>query len=109
MFVRRDFSGAICAISKTESVDCFEAVGSDSAELLAFLREFQPEVEQSLAESDLQMARVMEDVVNVLIDKSVICFTDLPEAAQSKLMHRKEMRGHFQAISLLDDDDDIKF
>lgn len=108
MFVKRDSDGAICAISKVETADCQEVVEPDSTELLTFLRQLQPEVEQSLAESDLQMARVLEDVVNVLIDKSVIRFTDLPQAAQEKLMQRKEMRGQFQAISLLDDEDDIK-
>lgn len=106
MFVKRDADGTICAISKVESSECTEVIAEDSPELAAFLRQIQPEVEQSLAESDLQMARVLEDVVNVLIDKSIIRFTDLPEAAQKKLMHRKEMRGQHQAISLLGDDDD---
>ncbi|MDO6570963.1 hypothetical protein Q4526_08450 [Gilvimarinus sp. 2_MG-2023] len=105
MFVKRDDSGAICAVSKVESGG-FAAIASDSPELAAFLRQIQPDVGQSLVASDQQMARVLEDVVNVLIDKSIIRFTDLPEAAQKKLMHRKEMRGQHQAISVLGSDDD---
>ena len=45
-----------------------------------------------LDESDLAMARVLEDVVGVLVDKGVLRFTDLPEAAQKKLLARSEAR-----------------
>jgi hypothetical protein len=43
-------------------------------------------------ESDLAMARVVEDLVNLLITKGVLRFTDLPEAAQKKLLARSEAR-----------------
>ena len=110
MFVKRDAQGDICALSKEKSEGFGEEVAPESAEFVAFLQQVRPDVEQSLtelAESDLQMARVMEDVVNLLIDKSIIRFTDLPPAAQKKLMYRKEIRGQAGAISLLGDDDDL--
>lgn len=106
MFVKRDSSGAICAVSLAATTEVMEEIADDSAELLVFLQQLRPEMEQSLVQTDLQMARVLEDVVNLLIDKSVIRFTDLPEAAQSKLLIRKEMRGKFQSITLLDDDEE---
>ena len=45
-----------------------------------------------LNESDLAMARVVEDLVDVLVNKGVLRFTDLPEAAQKKLRTRQAAR-----------------
>ena len=52
----------------------------------------------------------LEDVIGVLIDKSVIRFTDLPKQAQRKLSERHFMRDHINSVGLLDesgDDDGI--
>ena len=46
-----------------------------------------------LAESDLAMARVIEDLVETLIYKGVITMDDLPVAAQKKLTSRQTIRG----------------
>ena len=42
----------------------------------------------SLAESDQEMVRVIEDLIKVLVDKKVTDAHDLPEAARSKLLRR---------------------
>jgi hypothetical protein len=39
---------------------------------------------------------VLEDVIDVLITRGVIQFTDLPEAAQSKLLERRETRANLK-------------
>lgn len=57
----------------------------------------EPPVE--LQRSDLEMIRVYEDVVDVLISKRIICLTDLPLAAQEKLLRRKHMRSLFATFS----------
>ena len=106
MYVKRNESGRITAVSVVVEGDINEPIEPASAELAMFLDQHRPELQQSLEQSDLQMARVMEDVVNLLIDKAIIRFTDLPDAAQHKLMHRREMRGQFNAIEFLDDDED---
>ena len=60
--------------------------------------------EKSLSESDADMARVMEDLIDVLIHRGVIQFTDLPEAAQAKLLHRRKTRAQIsQSLQLLPD------
>ena len=51
---------------------------------------------QALSESDAAIARVLEDLVDVLITRGVIQFTDLPEAAQSKLLNRRQTRAMLQ-------------
>lgn len=60
----------------------------------------------SLSQSDSEMARVLEDLVDVLITRGVIQFTDLPEAAQAKLLERRQNRvALHQRLNLLPDDD----
>jgi hypothetical protein len=49
---------------------------------------------QSMLEtSDSEMMRVLEDLVNLLTEKRIIQFTELPMAAQKKLLSRKWVRG----------------
>ncbi len=107
MFVKRNISGEICAVSIECEDGICETVDEASSELAEFLGHHKPDVKQSLEHSDLQMARVMEDVVHLLIDKNIIQFTELPIAAQQKLMSRREMRGKFQAINLLGDEESL--
>jgi hypothetical protein len=57
-----------------------------------------------LAESDQALIRVVEDLVDTLIGKDLLRFTDLPEAAQAKLLERRNLRRSVNALNLLDDD-----
>jgi len=63
--------------------------------------------DDGLNESDLPFVRVLEDVIDLLIDKSLIRFTDLPLAAQNKLLQRRSTRERRQGLSLLVDEDAI--
>jgi len=60
---------------------------------------------EKLAESDQALIRVVEDVVDTLIRKDLLHFTDLPEAAQAKLLERRVLRKSANALNLLQDDD----
>jgi hypothetical protein len=51
-----------------------------------------PTLPNALAESDITLARVLEDLIDVLITRGQIQFTDLPVAAQAKLLERRESR-----------------
>ena len=51
------------------------------------------ELQSALVASDLELVRVLEDLIAVLIDKRIIMLTDLPKAAQQKLAHRYELRS----------------
>lgn len=57
------------------------------------------------AESDQALIRVVEDLIDTLIRKELLHFTDLPEAAQAKLLERRSLRRSVNALSLLKDDD----
>jgi hypothetical protein len=49
-------------------------------------------------ESDLALARVIEDLIEVLIDKKLIMFTDFPKGAQRKLLDRRGLRKEFDLV-----------
>lgn len=60
---------------------------------------------RSLSESDAGLARVTEDLIDILITRGVIQFTDFPPGAQAKLLQRRQTRATLsQRLRLLDDD-----
>ena len=59
-----------------------------------------------LAESDAGLARVTEDLIDILISRGVIQFTDFPPGAQAKLLERRQTRATLsKRLSLLDEGD----
>lgn len=70
----------------------------------------QPDKVNALSQSDTSLVRVLEDLIDVLINRGVIQFTDLPEAAQTKLLERRETRASLtKRLQLLptDPNDDL--
>jgi len=107
MYIKRNAAGELVAVSKIAASDFVAAVASDAAELLAFSQQEKTAEQLALEQTDQTMARVMEDLVSLLVEQGVIRFTDLPDAAQHKLLNRRELRGKRQGIDLLDDGDDL--
>jgi len=73
-----------------------------------FLSSTLPELaEEQLSQSDAAIARVLEDLINELINRGVIKFTDLPVPAQDKLLSRQQTRAQLKnALGLLPVDDE---
>ena len=61
---------------------------------------------QQLQQSDLDMIRVLDDLINVLISKGVLRITDLPEAAQAKLVGRSKARDSLGGLHRLINEDE---
>lgn len=101
-FVLLDENNHIVAVY-TENVDGAVEVAPDDPALREFIYRNHPEEEQreKLMKSDLTLARVMEDLIDVLIEKGVIMFTDFPEAAQKKLLERRGFRKEFSYVQNL--------
>ncbi|MDP1708663.1 MAG: hypothetical protein Q8L89_06325 [Gammaproteobacteria bacterium] len=59
------------------------------------------EAQLLLAHLDAKMIRVLDDLVDLLIEKQVILFTDLPVEARQKILARKKTRGRLQNLSIL--------
>ena len=103
-FVKRDESGKIDAVSINESADFAEFLDAESAELEVFLENARPSAD-SLRESDSDLVRVLEDLIEMLTAKGVIMFTELPESAQQKILFRKRLRkDRTNVLDLLGDE-----
>lgn len=60
----------------------------------------------SFSSADVEFVRVIEDLIDVLITKNLIMHTDLPPAAQKKLVLRRDLRNRLQKpLNLLGSDD----
>lgn len=100
-YVLRNATGLIVAVL-SEQVEGAEVVGSNDPELQRFLRSDSPELraQRELLESDMGLIRVIEDLIDVLIERGAIIFTDFPESVQKKLLGRRGLRKEF---SYMDD------
>ena len=99
-FVTRDKDGHIVAIQAIKSKTAQERLTPDHPELREFLGQTSDseEIQNALVASDLELARVLEDLIAVLIDKRIIMLTDLAMAAQQKLANRYELRSRLADI-----------
>lgn len=109
MYIKKNEHGEIVAISAEPLPGVDEPVSSDDSAVEDFLRELGLGAPAAMAASDLEMARVMEDVIELLVDRQIFRFTDLPRPAQQKLNQRQAMRNQSRAIDLLDDDEVLGF
>ncbi len=104
-FVKRDQAGKITAIYNQPMAGGTDELPANDPELLAFLLagdgDRDPDSKLDLVESDIGMVRVLEDLINLLIDNGVIRITDLPEAAQQKLLERGALRSKFGYLGTL--------
>ena len=98
-YVRRDADGRVDAVFARPEGAATEELAADSPDLLAFLG--QEAGRPSFVESDLAMARVLEDLIDLLIDKGLVLFTDFPEAARQKLVDRHGLRREFAYVDSL--------
>lgn len=107
MYIKRDDNGTIELISREVTPECSEFLPADSTELLDFLTEHESrEGAAHFRASDLAFVRVLEDVIELLMDKGVISFTDLPEPAQQKVMERQSLRRKLNGLNLMSGTDE---
>ena len=105
-YVGRDAEGRILTVAAEAGANAAESIDTGAPELERFLATIRPEATSDLQRSDLALIRVVEDLVDTLIDKNLIRFTDLPEAARQKLMLRRSLRSSINTLKLLGDADD---
>jgi len=109
-FIKRNETGDIVAVSLLPDYGFDEELAADNEELLSFYRaqEAPYNADVALEESDREIIRVVEDLVVLLTDKGIIQFTELPDAAQNKMLHRRSLRHSFNELSelLLDGEDE---
>jgi len=103
-YVTRDTTGRIIATSPTPLDGASELIAADAPELLVFVEALTGNASE-LALSDMKLIRAIEDIVDLLISKNIICITDLPPAVQNKLLERRSLRHSLNALNLIGDDD----
>ena len=94
LYAIRNEEGRIISLSETFQSGA-EVVDIKNKEVLEFLSINDDEfsAEEFLTKSDTAVSRIFEDLIDVLVGKNIIMFTDLPEMAQKKLLSRKLARN----------------
>lgn len=108
-YIFKNAQGHIVAASASENLgEGWEFIEGNAKEYLEFLENSLAE-NAPFRESDIQLARVLEDLISLLIDRDLIRFTDFPHAAQKRLNDRQTMRKKTQLSSIVDESSDIIF
>lgn len=118
LMCRRDAQGRIVALTRQAltpaqiKMGAWQTVLATDPEVDAFMRQVSRNAD-ALSQSDIGLARVLEDLIDTLIDRGLLQFTDLPDAAQAKLLERRETRANLpNRLDLLSndgDDDGVRF
>lgn len=102
--VFRNAEGGIQSVSRLAQPGG-EVLDENDPEIRRF---FKADTGPSFDAADADFVRVLEDLIDTLILKNVIHHTDLPPAAQKKLLIRKGLRSRLHgALNLLGSDDRI--
>jgi len=102
-YVMRDIDGNIIAVSPKQIISpAWEFIDGHSTEYLDFLESAIAELDP-FRESDIQLARVLEDLISMLIERDLIRFTDFSDPAQKRLIERQTLRMRNKELNLIDD------
>ena len=101
-YVLRDESGQVYAVSQS-AIAGWEQLEEGAKDYIEYLATAVSK-EDKFRESDIQLARVLEDLISLLIDRDFIRFTDFPEHAQKRLIEREGLRARKSELNLLSDD-----
>ena len=104
-YIKRNNAGEITAVSEEALPGFVLATEQDADEISDFGIELVGKDEAELLKTDLEFVRVLEDVIELLMAKNVIQFTELPDASQAKMLKRKKLRGGLGGkLDLLDEE-----
>jgi len=111
LYIQQDSSGKPIAIHNNRQSDTDQEVPLNDPKVLALLADSGKKAAalEVLAASDIELIRVIEDLAHLLIEKQVLLYTELPEAAQKKLQARCKIRENLNCLSKLIDNDDRIF
>lgn len=100
LYVERGKDGRIIALHNASSPAAQEEKSMLDEEVLAFFNATDS-WKQLIAMSDLGTVRILEDLIDILIRKNIIYFTELPEHAQQRINERKQLREKMLSDNLL--------
>lgn len=105
-YVERAEDGRIIALHGSPNPSAVEQKSMMDEEVLRFLSKSGTDdaLKQLLAVTDIGTIRILEDIIDLLIRKNIINFTELPEQAQRRIRDRKQLREKMVTQDLLVDD-----
>ncbi len=107
IYVERNEQGNITSLSLTSSTTN-EEISVGSPELIEFIKH-APNCDELtslvLNRLDLDMVRVIEDLLDIMIDRDLLRFTDLPIPVQDKLMFKRKIRNLNNENSILQEEE----
>ncbi|CAA6605071.1 conserved hypothetical protein [Rhodospirillaceae bacterium LM-1] len=92
-YIIRNAQGIIVGTSLEPTEDTFEYLPGGHHEVVAFAEQEKERGVMDIGATDSNMARVTEDLIELLISKKIIEFSELPVHAQKKLQFRKSLRA----------------
>jgi hypothetical protein len=108
-YIKRNEFGKIIAIA-SEYMEGFVEVSDVDRDELESAGIDMVLQDGSLAKSDIEFVRVIEDVIELLMAKNLIQFTELPQASQQKMLRRQKKRENFsRSLNLLETSEDFKY
>jgi len=95
-YIKRDQNNNIIAIFAESPFEGAENLPVNNDEIIDFLNNNASDDDalRLLNRSDYELARVLEDLIELLVEKNLILFTELPSAAQRKLTQRRRARSN---------------
>lgn len=105
-YARRDAQGQVTSLHREPSAEAAEFLADDHPDVRAFLGQGHVAASERFAQLDAGFVRVLEDLIDTLINRNLINITDLPAEAQAKLFSRKSFRERrsSQALRLFGDE-----
>ncbi len=102
IYVKRDADNKIIAIFDKNSEKDLQKISPEDKEVAAFLTHCKIK-EDAFLKTDLELIRVIEDLIQILIAKNLISITDFPLSAMQKLVARNKIREQYKGLKGLVD------
>lgn len=99
VYVKRDSKHKIIAVFENDRGEHLEKISPTHKDVVAFLARCKINKEQVFLKTDLELIRVIEDLIQILIAKNIISITDFPLSAIEKLVARNKIREQYQGLS----------
>jgi len=109
IYIERDAQGDIANIEFSPGPNR-EEISLHDSKLTDFIKNSDNSdelIKSVLNRLDLDMVRVIEDVVDIMIDKNLMLFTDLPVPVQNKFLFKRKMRNLTNETSMIHEEEDI--
>lgn len=103
LYVERSPGGKIIGLHSNATPNAQEKLSVMDEEVIEFFSETDS-WKNLMALTDRGTIRILEDLIDLLVKKNIINFTELPQQAQARIWERKQIRERIVAESVLVDD-----